>query len=242
MRAAILTYHSLDHSGSVISLAPSVFENHMEILAQSGVPVLPLTQIQGAASGVALTFDDGFANFAEWAAPVLDRFGFPATVFLVSGHCGGFNDWASAGAPVPRLPLMPWSEIARLSAGSRVEWGAHTRSHPDLTRIPRHAVVEEMRSCREEIEQRTGQRVKSFAYPYGAVNAEARAVAEAEFETACGTRLTFLSAGEMRSELPRLDAYYLRDSARLKRLWSPSGRAYIGLRRGMREARSWFSR
>ena len=47
---------------------------------------------------LALTFDDGFANFAEHAVPVLQRLSFPATVFVVSGHCGRLNDWP--GQPV----------------------------------------------------------------------------------------------------------------------------------------------
>src|SRR5271157_5964061 len=129
-RSAILTYHSLDDSGSVISIQPALFRRHMEFLAESGVPVVPLDQVLGRPGSVAITFDDGFRNFADWALPVLDRHQLPATIFIVSQYCGQMNDWPSqSGAGVPRLPLLSWGELAALPA--LVSVGAHTATHPD---------------------------------------------------------------------------------------------------------------
>ena len=89
VRSAILTYHSLDESGSVISMPPALFRAQMECLAESPSKVVPLAEICDRPGAVAITFDDGFANFAEYAAPVLERLSLPATVFVVSGFCGG---------------------------------------------------------------------------------------------------------------------------------------------------------
>jgi hypothetical protein len=47
--SAIVTYHSIDGSASVISVSAAVFERQMESLAACGVPVVPLdrvTQVQ----------------------------------------------------------------------------------------------------------------------------------------------------------------------------------------------------
>src|SRR5215472_13250041 len=108
----ILTYHSLDTSGSVISLDPKLFRDQMEWLRGTGIEVVPLERVKERPGAVAITFDDGFRNFYEDAFPVLQDHRFPATVFIVTDFCGRQNNWPSqpASPPVPRLPLMNWSE------------------------------------------------------------------------------------------------------------------------------------
>src|SRR5580700_4908300 len=108
-RSAILTYHSLDDSGSVISTPPVVFRRQMEFLAQSGIPVVPLDQAVARPGSVALSFDDGFGNLADHALPVLEQYHLPATIFVVSRYCGKMNNWPSQPAGgVPQLPLLSW--------------------------------------------------------------------------------------------------------------------------------------
>jgi len=67
----VLTYHSLDNSGSVISLSPGLFRDQMQQLADAGVPVVPLPMVDSVSGAVAITFDDGYQNFLEHALPVL---------------------------------------------------------------------------------------------------------------------------------------------------------------------------
>lgn len=241
MLSAILTYHSIDASGSVISTSPALFRSHMETLSRSGTAIVPLSDIQKRPGSIAITFDDGFANFEEHALPLLRKYEFPATVFLVSGHCGGYNDWPTQSPSVPQLPLMSWPCLQRIT-GAAITWGAHTVSHPDLTKMQEAEVAREMGDCREEIQQRTGMAVDCLAYPYGAVNRATRRVAELEFTTACGTRLCLLRGGENHWELPRIDAYYLRNPAFFSRLLEPAGRAYLTGRRVLRETRAWLFR
>src|SRR5512138_3597748 len=104
----ILTYHSLDDSGSVISIAPRLFREQMKSLQTSGLPVVSLEQVRTAPGSVALTFDDGYRNFLDCALPVLAEAGFPATVFAVTGFCGLVPGWSGQRASVPALPLMSW--------------------------------------------------------------------------------------------------------------------------------------
>jgi len=103
-RSAILTYHSLDDSGSVLSMPPSVFRRQMEFLASSSIPVVPLDEAVRRPNCIALTFDDGFRNLLDHAIPVLDRLRLPATIFVVSGYCGGLND---CRASLPAVPAAP---------------------------------------------------------------------------------------------------------------------------------------
>ncbi len=133
---AILTYHSIDESGSPISISRQDFRRHIEWCASGAVQVQPLDVLAAErttpslSNQVALTFDDGFANFATEALPLLQEFGLPSTLFVVSSHVGRTNRWADASnASVPELPLMPWDDIARV-ADAGVQLGSHTRTHP----------------------------------------------------------------------------------------------------------------
>ena len=235
--SVILAYHSLDRSGSVISVAPERFERQMEFLAGSGIPVMPLGRIRETAGAVALTFDDGFENFTAFALPVLERLHLPASVFVVTGHCGGWNDWPSQSAGIPRLRLMGWSDVRRLPE-SGISVGGHTCSHPNLAAIPMEDAGREVRDSRRELEHRLGRAVNEFAYPYGASTAAVRQLVRDEIGTACGTAQEFLSSRSDAWNLPRIDAYYLRPQGVFENLFNPLGRGYIGLRRAARGLRA----
>lgn len=228
MRSAILTYHSLDDSTSVISLAPEVFRGQMEWLAAQRIRVLPLQQAWQVPGAVALTFDDGYKSFLDHALPVLDRLGFPATVFVVSGLCGRRNEWIPPGQGLPLLELMGWDDLRRLPA--TIEIGSHTVCHSDLVRLPATEVERELRQSRTEIEDRVGREVTAFAYPYGISNSAVREAASRHYRLACGTLLGFSGPESDRWLLPRLDVYYLRSAFWFRRTWRSSGRAYLGFR------------
>jgi peptidoglycan/xylan/chitin deacetylase (PgdA/CDA1 family) len=233
--SAILTYHSLDDSGSVISTPPALFRRQMEFLVASRIPVVPLDQVAIRSGSVAITFDDGFRNLLS-AIPVLEEHGFPATIFAVSGYCGRMNNWPSQpqGA-VPLLPLLGWDELGALP--SLISLGAHTATHPDLSRLPAEECERELRDCQREIEQRLARPVRWLAYPYGTSSAWVRSMAGRFFDLAVGTTLGFLPSRPDHLNLPRLDTYYLRGSFPIERLFHGLGRPYIGFRRLLREFR-----
>ena len=234
-RAAILTYHSLDESGSVISTHPRIFARQMEALAVSSIRIVPLMEICQHPAAVAITFDDGFANFADHAVPVLERLSLPATVFVVSGYCGKRNNWPSQPSGLPDLPLMSWGALRDLPRN--ISLGAHTVTHPDLRSMGDREIREEVAASRMEIERQTGRMVETFAYPYGSVESRAAAVVRETFRWGCGTRLRFVECESDRAVLPRLDTYYLRSPAWYTRPFSLRNRMYVGFRRCLREAR-----
>ena len=234
--SAILTYHSLDDSGSVISVSPALFGRQMEWLAEAGTAVVPLDEVRDRPGSVALTFDDGFQNFYEHALPVLTRHGFPATVFVVSGRCGDRNRWPQPVDGIPELPLMSWEEIEAV-AEAGITIGAHTVTHPHLTNLAADDLARELCGCRAELEDRIGRPVDTFAYPYGYLNEHVRAAAAGCFHLACGTRLNFVEASSDPFELPRIDVFYLRSRRWFAALHDPGGRAYISVRRWVREWR-----
>jgi peptidoglycan/xylan/chitin deacetylase (PgdA/CDA1 family) len=235
-QSCILTYHSIDRSASVISVTPERFREHMANLA--GRRIVPLRDIQRTPGGVALTFDDGFRNFSEHALPILQEFGYPATVFLVSGFIGGRNNWPTQPAQphVPTLDLMSWSDVEQI-VRLGIDLGAHTVTHPFLSRLAQEGIEREMADGKARLEDRTGRKIDAFAYPYGDMNGRVRAAAERYFAIACGTQLAFVTEGSDSLDLPRIDMFYLRKRFWFERLGTSTGRAYLALRASMRHLR-----
>jgi peptidoglycan/xylan/chitin deacetylase (PgdA/CDA1 family) len=241
----ILTYHSLDESGSVISVAEETFAEHMAILAERGYTAIRFDRLLDAWNGgadlpdrpVVLTFDDGFRNTLEHAAPVLTRHGFAATVFVVSGHCGGTSDWSDQGRDMPQLPLLNWAEARELSAAGW-EVAAHSVSHARLPQLSAEAARREIVDCKAAIQDELGAPVTTFAYPYGETNAAVTDIAREQFGGAVSVRMGTARATDDRHLLPRLDMYYLRKPATFRRLGTAGGSAYLGLRALARRLRA----
>jgi hypothetical protein len=91
------------------------------------------------------------------------------------------------------------------------------------------------------MQQRLARPVRLLAYPYGASNEGIRQVAAKHFDLAVGTRLDFVVSHPNRWDLPRIDTYYLQGWFSLKRLFTGAGSLYVGLRRGIRDARQRVS-
>lgn len=224
---AILTYHSLDRSRSVLSTTPELFASQMNSLAQAGIPVVPLQDVRKRSGAVALTFDDAYRNFYREALPVLNRYNFPATVFALSGEGG-----ARLG-PGASLPRMSWEEL-REASRCGIEVGAHTVTHPRLSSLPFDQACREIIESRDEIQSRLGIPVRGFAYPYGDSSPPLRDFVRLQFDYGAGVRLDYLSPGDDAADLPRLDVYYLRRPALFQALFTGAVRRYIGVRRALR--------
>jgi peptidoglycan/xylan/chitin deacetylase (PgdA/CDA1 family) len=231
-KSAILTYHSLDISGSAVSLTPGLFRTQMETLARSGTPVVPLSKVQQHPGSVALTFDDGYLNFFEHALPVLAEHQFPATVFVVSGYCGLHNSWRSRQRSPARLELMGWREL-REAVRLGVALGAHTVNHPDLAALPEDEVERELRDCRTCLEDQTSQAVETFAYPYGASSPAIRLAVSRHYRLGCGTALGFVDSRSDPFLLPRVDVMYRPNPRWFAHFLSGRSQAYLTFQRSV---------
>ncbi len=238
---AILTYHSVDSSGSAISVSEEQFRAHVRFLASGRVSVVPLAELAthtAKEDAVALTFDDGFLSFSTVASPLLSSTGLPATLFVVSDHVGGNNLWKGSSAPsIPVLPLMGWDRL-RAAVQQGFEVGAHTRRHPDLTSLSPQQLDDELSGCADKIASELGGRPARLAYPYGAVNAAVASMARRVFAQSFTTELRLLGSSEDPALLPRLDAYYFRQPGQLEAWGSPSFRRRLWVRAQGRRVRS----
>ncbi|NNG17970.1 MAG: polysaccharide deacetylase family protein [Gemmatimonadales bacterium] len=233
----ILTYHSIDSSGSPISIDSMSFRRHVDWLAEGPVQVVTLEALLTLppdTEAVAITFDDGFTNFVSEAAPVLQDRRLPATLFVVSGHVGGTNAWGGRADPgIPTLPLLDWDALGRL-AEQGVDLGAHTHTHTRLPHLPPGELRSELEGSLETIQTNTGYTPTTFAYPYGAVDDRSARATGRLFKLACTTDHRPLGAGEDVTRLPRVDMYYYRDEPGLCGWGTPRFRRRLWTRRTAR--------
>lgn len=135
------------------------------------------------ARAVALTFDDGYENFYQYAWPILQRYRFPAMVYLISGMIGQPASWfARDGRATP--PLMDATRLRQLRKEG-VDFGGHSVSHVKLAEQDRARMRHEVFDCKAQLEDTLGETVAHFCYPYGSHDmAVVEAVAEAGYASA----------------------------------------------------------
>ncbi|HMD83181.1 MAG TPA: glycosyltransferase [Terriglobia bacterium] len=177
MRLPVLLYHHVGplHPGTFpgLTVSPERFERHVRWLARRGYTgICPSDWVRWRQEGkglpakpVLLTFDDGYADLVEFALPVLRRYGFGAAVYIVTGQLGGTNAWDEARGS-GTLHLMTADQI-RYWATQGIEFGAHSRTHADLTTLSANDLSEEVVGSGKDLESILGSRVVSFVYPYG---------------------------------------------------------------------------
>jgi peptidoglycan/xylan/chitin deacetylase (PgdA/CDA1 family) len=194
----ILTYHRVNdgHPHDRLSVTSRAFTDQMDALASSGRPVLPLAHALPALAGaaplpagaVALTFDDGFEDNYSTALPILHRFGFTATFFIVTGAIGGTETLDRYRGCCAADRMLDWEQVLSLRARGHTI-GGHGRTHRELTRVTAAELREEAEGCRRDIDERTGESPRLFCYPRGQESVGVRqVVAAAGFEAACTVR------------------------------------------------------
>jgi peptidoglycan/xylan/chitin deacetylase (PgdA/CDA1 family) len=192
----VLMYHWISGSPGgrlrAWGVTPAQFESQMRHLAEEGYRTVSLGDVVELARGVrppaektvALTFDDGYRDFLEYALPVLRRHRFSATVFLVTDHVGGTNAWDARHGDPPR-ELMGWEEAAEL-ADQGIEIGSHGRTHRFLPSLSGAELEEEIHGSRRILEDRLGRAVRFFSYPHGLHDGRCLTLAaSAGYEGAC---------------------------------------------------------
>jgi peptidoglycan/xylan/chitin deacetylase (PgdA/CDA1 family) len=191
----VLIYHRVGGgSGSEIDLTPSVFDEQMAWLAGSGrvvslddaVDVLDHAgphdsdaKPSGAADPVVVTFDDGTADLADVATPVLQRYGVPATVYLATRFVDEGEPFPGDGTP------LSWSAVRDMASTGLVTFGSHTHTHRLLDRLPPAEAAKELDRSRHLIEDALGAPVEHFAYPKAvAASPEVEPLVRDRFRTA----------------------------------------------------------
>lgn len=180
----ILMYHRVgepkgDH---VPTVTPETFERQLRFIARHHYRVWGLGDLvehmarggRRALKTVVITFDDGYEEISSVAAPLLRRFGFPATVFVTPAEVG--------------LPgFMHWDHLRQL-ARDGIAVGSHTMQHRYLPLLSHEKVYQELVESKRDLEQNLGAPVDWLSYPVGGFTPDIQAAVKAAgYRAACTT-------------------------------------------------------
>ncbi len=174
----IVAFHRVDDDNAGDALTVSVdaferfcrfFKRHYDVISLGDL-VTRLERGQSVAGSLAITFDDGYLDNFENAAPVLRKLELPATFFIVSDYMQTQTVawWDAQISPPP--PWMNWDQVRTLARWG-FEIGGHTRTHANLGEIAGDAALKEIAGGRAMLEEKLDRVVDLFAYPYGRVDA-----------------------------------------------------------------------
>ena len=234
---AILTFHSIDNSGSVLSYDAGLFEALLTELAVKNIPVCDLDTLlaDDKKCGIAITFDDGMKSVYKSALPILREHQAPSHMFLTTGEIGTDAVGPQPGG-IPAFDRLDWDEVEALQlAGMAIE--CHTHTHPDMRTLSSQHIADECGEADRIIQSRLGRNPRYFAYPFGYHNRLVSDFVRDRYSASCTTRLRKLGDQEDPALLPRLDSYYLRSPLHIRLIDSSMMQGYLELRNQMRNLR-----
>lgn len=211
----ILMYHKINPSwksgGLGLRVSPKNFEQQLRYLKDHGYTSITLAQLaEHYEKGtplprypIVLTFDDGYLDNYKYAFPLLKKYQFTGTIFLVSNLVGKTNRWDEVLGR-PSNPLMDWPQIKEMEKYG-VEFGSHTMTHPHLGAIPLKRARKEIVQSKHDLEKKLGHPVSTFCYPYGSYNHRVtKIVSEAGFKAATVVELGRNTASTNPFQLKRI--------------------------------------
>ena len=210
----ILSYHNVamapkDAPVKLLYVSPDRFERQLWTLRRLGLRGVSTSEgiarlRNGTSRGcVVFTFDDGYADTLTVAAPLLQRYGFGATCYVVSGALGSYNRW-DAEYLRERKPLMSRNQLDQwLAAGMEV--GSHSHSHQRLHELPHDVARYEITESRTALRNMLGVPIEHFAYPFGHFTADiVELVRHAGYSSAMTLLRGLAQASDDRLRLPRI--------------------------------------
>lgn len=164
VQVPVLMYHYIrtcddpeDENCPALSVSRQTFTSQMQWMHDHGYEAVDMEyfpypyKIDG--QPFVVTFDDGYADTYTDALPVLERFGFTATWYIITDRIG-------------KESYLSWDQVRDLVRRGMIV-GSHTMSHPDLTSISGSAITGEVQGSKEKLIQELSTDIDAFCYPYG---------------------------------------------------------------------------
>lgn len=224
----ILVYHAVSDDAASrfrpYAVAPARFAEHVAVMQDLGCVSLTLSDAAQRLfdraplpdRAVVLTFDDAFSDFAQHAFPTLMEANFVATLFVPSAYVGATSRWLVREGE-ERRPMMSWSEIQDV-AEAGIEVGAHSHTHPELDRLSKAQLREELQGSKTVLEDSLGRNIAAVAYPFGYHSRRVRQAAHAAgYSFGCAVGNLSARAESDRWAIPRLTVKASADGAALRR-------------------------
>jgi len=244
----VLTFHALASGSGPIYFPPATFARAAQQWHAAGWNTISLLDAVRCvrehapfpACSFVLTFDDGYASVYRVAFPILQQYNWTAIIFIAPGeHASTQGD-----ASLPQLfngEMLRWNEIREMRAHG-ITFGAHTLTHPDLTRLDHAYAENELRLSQSILADALGEAIPLFAYPFGRFNTQVRELTARYFQAAVSDRLGLMNAQSDVFALERVETFYLQAD------WAANGmprswfKWYLAARNVPRQARRAVAR
>jgi peptidoglycan/xylan/chitin deacetylase (PgdA/CDA1 family) len=200
MPVLILCYHTINKNGKI---TPEIFEENLLSLKKKNYFPASLDDIFNYISSkkelpertVHLTFDDGYRDNYSEAFPILKKFNFKATVFLITSRVG-------------MLGYLNWQQIKEMETSGIFSFESHSHTHPrhSTTQPTKEELVNDLLISKKIIKENLKKETKHFCYPYGEYdNLYVSALKEAGFLTGLTLNIGLNSVGQNPYLLKRVE-------------------------------------
>ena len=173
----VLNYHQVEEkNGNPLTLWPDQFEAQMAYLAAEGYTTITIDEMMDALENgtplpekpVIITFDDGYADNYEYAYPILKKYGFKATIFLIYDFTNTYPNY------------LTWEQINEMKESGLIHFESHTMTHANLAELTsadelRHEIAD----SHDLLSEKLGYDMHYIAYPGGRVNEEIEEITRA---------------------------------------------------------------
>ncbi|MCX6287814.1 MAG: polysaccharide deacetylase family protein [Bacteroidetes bacterium] len=168
----VLMYHNIsDGLADGLNIISSQLELQFMYLKEKGYNSLSLKQLSALMNeggklpkrSFVLTFDDAYKSMEDKLLPLLERYGFYATIFVPVAFIGKSNLWDDGG-----IPVMTAASLQKISHNPHVEIGLHSFLHRSYNDMDSDDMLEDLRNCRQTLEYYKIPYFNALAYPYGA--------------------------------------------------------------------------
>lgn len=161
----VLNYHKIDNMNISLSVLPKDFDAQMAYLKENGYHTISPQELYASLAEdaelpekpVLITFDDGYADNYIYAYPILQKYGFKGTIFVITSFMGTQKNYIN------------WDQAREMEAnGMSIE--SHTVTHKSMTELSDAQLQDELVNSKKMLEQQLNKKVEFIAYPTGTYN------------------------------------------------------------------------
>ncbi len=197
----IFLLHEIGQGPHSLYVPEQDFERLIDHLKKEGYKSVTVSQLldsnfkrEAGDKLVALTFDDGYASFYEKAYPILKKYNYTATIFIITDMIDTPNH-------------MTWTQLRKLM-NEGVEVGSHSATHPYLSKLDSSSLQKQVEGSKQKLEEMLNKKVTDFCYPYGDFNDDViESVRKAGYKSAVTVHTDISSAKDNLYQLPRINVY-----------------------------------
>lgn len=200
----ILMYHDISAQNNNDLISIQEFENQISFINKIGFKSFNLRDLDSLNNkNIIITFDDGYESTFKFALPILKKYNFKATCFIVSKKINEFNDWDANQSDYRKSKLMSQNQILEWNKEG-YEIGSHSQNHYDLCKLNLNDKEIAITEPINFFNRHYNINIQTFCYPYGSYDQESKTIVKKHYKFAVTTKRSRYNEKFNNFELPRI--------------------------------------